>query len=97
MPANPDGDNNEGKATNVFKSKSKRFGKNVANLNPGPGKYHKEQNFGRQPAKSVQHAKSNKLELVQGLIKQGKHMIPSIPGNAHSYGYTENDGKKRLF
>jgi len=86
MPADPDKEVEQVKATNVFKSKTKRFENNANTENPGPGTYHKLGSGKKQYPKP-----SSKLKLVQDMLQQGKTMIPSIPSNTHSYGYTEND------
>ena len=89
MPADPDKEEIEQiKATNVFKSKTRRFENNGGNENPGPGQYHKELGSGKKNYPKP----SSKLKVVQDMLQQGKNMIPSIPSNTHSYGYTENDG-----
>lgn len=88
MPADPEKEVEQVRATNVFKSKTKRFENNGSTENPGPGTYNQEGNSGKKP--NYPQA-SSKLKIVQDMLKQGKTMIPSIPSNTHSYGYTEND------
>jgi len=88
MPADPDKEVEQVKATNVFKSKTKRFEHNVDTEGPGPGSYNQALNSGKKPNYPKP---SSKLKVVQDMLQQGKTMIPSIPSNTHSYGYTEND------
>jgi len=93
VPVNPDGESEPTKATNIFKSKAKRFENKVDNEVPGPGAYQQKSGIGKKTKNPALMAKSNKLEQVQELLRLGKNAVPSIPSNVHSYGYTENDGK----
>lgn len=93
VPANPNEEPDHSKATNAFRSKSKRFENKMSNENPGPGLYYRESDFGMKGVSLNLPQKSTKLEYVQSLVKGGKNAVPSIPSNVHSYGYTENDGK----
>jgi len=93
VPVNPEGENDPMKATNVFKSKAKRFENKADNEVPGPGAYSQKTNFGKKNRNPALTMKNQRLEQVQELLRLGKNGVPSIPSNVHSYGYTENDGK----
>lgn len=88
MPAEPGKEIVQSKATNVFKSKAKRFENNINNENPGPGSYNQEFGSNRKNYPKP----SSRSKMIQNMVQQERAQIPSIPSNVHSYGYTENDG-----
>lgn len=89
MPAEPGKEIQQSRATNVFKSKAKRFENNINNENPGPGTY----SAGFNSNKKNYPKPSSRSKMVQDMVQGERNQIPSIPSNIHSYGYTENDGK----
>ena len=92
VPAAINENSEQVQATNVFKSKTKRTDTLINPELPGPGRYDHQTEFGKKYANYYKNVKSNNLQLVQDLIRKGKPLVPSIPSNVHSYGYTENDG-----